>query len=79
VLAAIADLGIADALAGPPADAERLGERLDLDADAVHRVLRAAAVEGLVRIDREGTFRLTRVGTRCDRTTPPRWLRSSAT
>jgi hypothetical protein len=62
VLAAIADLGIADALAGGPADAERLAERLDLDADTVHRVLRAAAVEGLVRIDRAGRFTLTRVG-----------------
>src|SRR3954453_23287374 len=35
-----------------PVTAEDLAPRLAVDADALHRVLRAAAVDGLVRLDR---------------------------
>ena len=62
ILGALAELGIADELARGPATAEDLAARLDLDADALHRVLRAAAVEGATRLDRRGRFRLTRLG-----------------
>ncbi len=33
-----------------------------MNADALHRVLRVAAVENLLRIDRRGRFKLTRLG-----------------
>ncbi|MEA2459492.1 MAG: hypothetical protein QOC95_2464 [Thermoleophilaceae bacterium] len=62
VLGAIADLGVADALAGGPLTAGELAGRVGADADALHRLLRAAAVDGLVKVDRRGRFRLTRVG-----------------
>src|SRR3954468_8722641 len=62
IVGAIAELGVPDMLASGPATAADLAERLDVDADALHRVLRAAAIEGLVRIDRRGRFRLTRAG-----------------
>jgi DNA-binding transcriptional ArsR family regulator len=62
MLGALAEHGVADALGEGPATAERLAERLDLDADTLHRVLRALAVYGIVRLDRRGRFRLTHVG-----------------
>lgn len=62
VIGAIAELGVADALAAGPLTAAELAPRVEADADALHRVLRAAAVDGLVRLDRRGRFRLTRVG-----------------
>jgi hypothetical protein len=52
---AIAEVGIADELAKGKATAEELAERLDLNADAVHRVLRAGAVEGAVKMDRRAS------------------------
>lgn len=64
ILAAIADLGIADALAaaGGKATAAQLAPQVGADADTLHRLLRAAAVDGFVRLDRRGRFRLTRLG-----------------
>jgi hypothetical protein len=62
VVGTIAELGVPDALADDRASAAELAAKLDVDADALHRVLRAAALEGLVRIDRRGRFRLTRSG-----------------
>jgi hypothetical protein len=62
VVGTIAELGIADALGSGSATAAELAGRLEVDADALHRVLRAAAVEGLLRINRRGRFRLTRMG-----------------
>ena len=62
LLAALAELGVADALADGPAGAPELAARLGLDADALHRALRAAAVDGVVALDRQGRFRLTRLG-----------------
>lgn len=62
VLGCIAELGIADELARGPASAEDLGRRLELNADALHRVLRTAALYGAVRLASDGTFSLTRAG-----------------
>ena len=62
MLAAVAELGVADALAERPASAEDLAGRLDLDADALHRVLRALAPMGIVRLDRRGRFHLSGPG-----------------
>ena len=62
LLGAVADLGVADALADGPATAEELAQRLDLDADALHRVLRALVPTGTVRLDRRGRFRLAGPG-----------------
>jgi hypothetical protein len=61
IIGVIAELGVADLLDSPLSAAD-LASRLDVDADALHRVLRAAAVDGLLRIDRRGRFRLTRLG-----------------
>src|SRR3954452_13148191 len=57
VLGALAQIGVADLLAERPQTAEELATRLNVDADALHRVLRAAAVEGLVKVDRRGRFK----------------------
>ena len=62
VLGTIAELGVADLLAGRPQTAAELATKLEVDADALHRVLRAAAVENVVKLDRGGRFRLTRLG-----------------
>lgn len=61
-LGALAEHGVADALADGRASASELADRLHLDGDALHRLLRAAAVFGLVRLDRRGRFRLTAIG-----------------
>src|SRR6476620_2793996 len=62
VLGALAGLGVADLLAERPQTAEELAGPLGVDADTLHRVLRACAVEGLVKMDRRGRFTLTRLG-----------------
>lgn len=62
VIGAIAELGVADALGRDRLTATELAGRLDVDADALHRVLRWAAVDGIVRMDRRGRFHLTRLG-----------------
>ena len=62
VLGALAELGVADELARGPQTAEELARRMGLDADALHRTLRAAATRDLVRVDRRGRFRLGRLG-----------------
>jgi hypothetical protein len=61
VIGVIAELGVPDLLDSSMGAAD-LAARLDVDADALHRVLRAAAVDGLLRVDRRGRFRLTRLG-----------------
>jgi O-methyltransferase domain len=58
MLGALAEHGVADELAKGAATAAQLAARLDLDADALHRVLRACALDGIVRLDRRGRFRL---------------------
>jgi hypothetical protein len=62
VVGALAEVGVPDALAEGPATAAALAGRLDADADALHRLMRAGASEGLLKLRRDGTFRLTRVG-----------------
>ena len=78
VLGALATAGVFDALDDGPARAQELAARLGLDADALHRLLRAAAVDGVVRIDRRGRFRLTRLGRRLragDKQSMQAWVR----
>src|SRR4051794_8313609 len=77
VLGAIAELGVADELARGPATAAELAPRVGADADTLHRVLRAAAVEGLVTLDARGRFKLARLG-RPLRTDDPQGIRSWA-
>jgi hypothetical protein len=62
VIGAIAELGVPDALGGARLTAAELAPRVNADADALHRLLRAAAVDGIVSVDRRGRFRLTRLG-----------------
>jgi hypothetical protein len=62
VLGTIAELGVADLLAEQPATAAELAARLGVNEDSLHRLLRAAATEGLVRLDRHGRFSLARLG-----------------
>lgn len=62
VIAVVAELGVADELGASRATAAQLARRLDVDADALHRLLRAAADDGILRLDRRGRFGLTRLG-----------------
>jgi DNA-binding transcriptional ArsR family regulator len=62
VIGTIAELGVADELSGGKLTAAELASRLGVDADALHRVLRVAAADGLLKLDRRGRFRLTRFG-----------------
>lgn len=62
ILGALAELGVPDALARRPATAAELAPRVDADPDTLHRVLRAAAVFGVVTLDPRGRFALTRLG-----------------
>lgn len=62
VLGALAEAGVVEELAQGRAAAAELAARLGLDRDVLHRVLRAAAVHGVVRLDRRGRFRLTSIG-----------------
>lgn len=62
VIGVVAELGVPDLLADGPATAEELAGKLGVDADVLHRVLRAGADDGLFRLDRRGRFRLTRLG-----------------
>src|SRR4051812_50082635 len=62
IIGVLASLGVADELAGGPLTTEELAARLGVDADALHRVMRVAAADGLFKPDRRGRFRLTRPG-----------------
>ena len=62
MLGTVAELGVADELAKGPATAEELAGRLGVSADALHRVLRALALDGVVRLDAQGRFSLGRMG-----------------
>src|SRR2546423_461651 len=61
-LGTLAELGVADLLAQRPQTADELAPQLGVNADALHRVLRAAAVEGFVKLNRRGRFKLARLG-----------------
>jgi hypothetical protein len=56
-LAVVADLGVADGLADGPLDAPQLAAALDVDADALGRVLRFLVGRGVFASDRRGRFR----------------------
>jgi hypothetical protein len=78
LLAAIAELGVADRLSKGPATAQELASLVNADVDTLHRVLRAAAVAGIVRLDRAGRFhstRLTRPLQDRDRSAARHWCR----
>ena len=77
VIGTLAELGVADILDQGPMTAAEIATRLSVDRDALHRVLRAAAVDGVLRIDRRGRFALTRLG-RVLRSPGPGSLRPSA-
>ena len=64
VLAALCEHRVPEALDEGPATSEELARRLGLHADTLHRVLRVAALDGVVRTDRGGRWRLTRLGRR---------------
>src|SRR5215213_3245643 len=59
---ALAVLEIPEALATGPRTAAELARDKGLDVDALHRMLRFAALHGFVRLDRRGRFKLTRTG-----------------
>jgi hypothetical protein len=61
LLAAMVELGVPDALATGPRTAQELADALGCDADSLHRALRMGAVYNLVRLDRAGRFRSTRL------------------
>jgi hypothetical protein len=61
LLVSMVELGVADELAKGPRSAAELARAVGADADALHRVLRAAATVGLVRLDRAGRFHATRL------------------
>jgi hypothetical protein len=61
-IGALAEHRVFDALDGRRATADELASELGLHADTLHRLLRGAAVDGFVRLDRRGRFRLTRLG-----------------
>jgi hypothetical protein len=77
VIGVLAELGVADALAGGKLTAAQLAPRVGADADTLHRLMRVAADEGFLRLDRRGRFRLTRIG-RALRTDAPSSMRSWA-
>jgi hypothetical protein len=58
-LALAADLEVADALADGPRPVEELAQELDADADALHRILRALASDGVFAEVERGVFRNT--------------------
>jgi hypothetical protein len=62
VMGALAELGVPDELSRGRATAAELSGRVGADADALHRLMRAAALDGLLKMDRRGGFRLTRLG-----------------
>ena len=61
LLAAVVEFGIPDQLADGPKNAEQLAGASGADADSLHRVLRAAATFGFVRLDKAGRFHNTRL------------------
>src|SRR3954447_1710491 len=56
LLAAAAQHRIADRLLDGPSSAQELAERCDVDADALHRTLRALCYLGVFRLGKDGRF-----------------------
>ncbi|AKS31953.1 methyltransferase [Mycolicibacterium goodii] len=61
-ITAAAQLGVADALSGGPLRAEELARRVDADADALDRLMRALVGEGVFRRTRDGCYALNPLG-----------------
>jgi O-methyltransferase domain len=57
-----AKLGIADELAGGPLSVDELATRTSTNADALYRILRALAVEGVFEVVKPRTFAVTELG-----------------
>jgi DNA-binding transcriptional ArsR family regulator len=62
MMATLAELGVPAALADAPLALDDLAAKLDAHADTLRRLLRVAELDGLVRRDRRGRYRLTRTG-----------------
>ncbi|MGK2868174.1 MAG: methyltransferase [Mycobacterium sp.] len=63
IAAAIAELGIADVLAGGPMTAPQIAARIDSDEETTHRLLRGAVACDLCTMNRRtGAVKLTRMG-----------------
>jgi hypothetical protein len=63
ILSTMVELGIPDALGDGPLSADQLAARTGADAGTLHRLLRAAAVFGAVRLTGDGRFAGTRFTT----------------
>jgi hypothetical protein len=63
ILSTMVELGIPDALRDGPLSADELASRTGADAGSLHRLLRAAAVFGAVRLTGDGRFEGTRFTT----------------
>ena len=61
MMGALVSLGIPDLLDDGAQTGAELAARVGTDADATHRVLRALAWDGVLRLDRQGRFHHTRV------------------
>jgi hypothetical protein len=59
---ALAELEIPEALGDQKRTAEEIAAEKGLDADALHRVMRYAALYDLFKLDGQGRFRITRTG-----------------
>ncbi|WP_375482208.1 methyltransferase [uncultured Mycobacterium sp.] len=57
-----AELGVADALAGGPLSIDELAAKVDADADALHRLLRALISRGVFCYRDDGRYELNRLG-----------------
>ena len=71
-----AKLGLADALAGAPQSADALARAVGAEPDALCRVLRGLAAEGVLEEHPDGRFSLTALGT-CLRSDVPNSLRGA--
>ncbi len=61
ILAALSELGVADALGDERLSSAEVARRTGCHAEAMHRLLRASATFGAVRMDGNGTVRATRL------------------
>ena len=59
LLAIVADLGVADALADGPRPVDELAREVGADPDALHRILRALASDGVFAEEAPGVYRNT--------------------
>ena len=72
-LGVAADLGVADELSGGPRSVAELAEKNGVDADVLHRILRALASESVFAEDEPGVFRNTDASELLRRGNSDRW------